>query len=34
MAGNWLASAELPAKFWFYAVKRAAENGVLHLGKF
>jgi hypothetical protein len=25
MARNWLASAELPAKFWFYAVKRAAE---------
>jgi hypothetical protein len=25
MAQNWLASAELPAKFWFYAVKRAAE---------
>ncbi len=23
MARNWLASAELPAKFWFYAVKRA-----------
>jgi hypothetical protein len=25
MARNWLASAELTAKFWFYAVKRAAE---------
>jgi hypothetical protein len=25
MARSWLASAELPAKFWFYAVKRAAE---------
>jgi hypothetical protein len=25
MARNWLASAELPAKFCFYAVKRAAE---------
>ncbi len=25
MARNWLALAELPAKFWFYAVKRAAE---------
>jgi hypothetical protein len=25
MARNWLASAELPAKFWYYAVKRAAE---------
>jgi hypothetical protein len=25
MARNWLASAELPAKFWFFAVKRAAE---------
>ncbi len=25
MARNWLASAELPASFWFYAVKRAAE---------
>jgi hypothetical protein len=25
MARNWLASAELPATFWFYAVKRAAE---------
>jgi hypothetical protein len=25
MARNCLASAELPAKFWFYAVKRAAE---------
>jgi hypothetical protein len=25
MARNWLASAELPAKFLFYAVKRAAE---------
>jgi hypothetical protein len=25
VARNWLASAELPAKFWFYAVKRAAE---------
>jgi hypothetical protein len=24
-ARNWLAAAELPAKFWFYAVKRAAE---------
>lgn len=25
MARNWLASAELPASFWFYAVKRATE---------
>jgi len=25
MARNWLASAELPATFWFYAVCRAAE---------
>jgi len=25
MARNWLASAELPASFWYYAVKRAAE---------
>jgi hypothetical protein len=25
MARNWLASAELPGKFWFHAVKRAAE---------
>jgi hypothetical protein len=25
MARNWLASAELPATFWFFAVKRAAE---------
>jgi len=25
MARNWLASAELPASFWFYSVKRAAE---------
>jgi hypothetical protein len=25
MACNWLAMAELPAKFWFFAVKRAAE---------
>ena len=25
MARNWLASAELPASFWFYAVRRAAE---------
>jgi hypothetical protein len=25
MARNWLASAELPASFWFYAVKRAAK---------
>jgi hypothetical protein len=25
MARSWLASAKLPAKFWFYAVKRAAE---------
>jgi len=25
MARNWLASAELPAFFWFYAAKRAAE---------
>ncbi len=25
MARNWLASAELPAKFWFYVFKRAAE---------
>ena len=25
MARNWLASAELPATFWYYAVRRAAE---------
>jgi len=25
MARNWLASLELPASFWFYAVRRAAE---------
>ncbi len=25
MARNWLASAELPAKIWFFAVKRASE---------
>jgi hypothetical protein len=25
MARNWLASAELPSSYWFYAVKRAAE---------
>jgi hypothetical protein len=25
MARNWLASAELPGSFWFFAVKRAAE---------
>jgi hypothetical protein len=25
MACNWLASAELPTKFWFFAVKHAAE---------
>jgi hypothetical protein len=25
MACNWLASAELPGTFWFFAVKRAAE---------
>jgi hypothetical protein len=25
MSRNWLASAELPASFWFYAVRRAAE---------
>jgi hypothetical protein len=25
MARNWLASAELPASFWFFAVRRAAE---------
>jgi len=25
MARNWLASAELPSTFWYYAVKRAAE---------
>jgi len=25
MARNWLASAELPDNFWFYAVKQAAE---------
>jgi len=25
MARNWLASAELPSIFWFYAVRRAAE---------
>ena len=25
MARNWLASAELPGSFWYYAVKRAAE---------
>jgi hypothetical protein len=26
MARSWLASAELPGSFWFYAVKRAAET--------
>jgi hypothetical protein len=26
MARNWLASAELPATFWFFAVCRAAET--------
>jgi hypothetical protein len=26
MARNWLASNELPAKFWFFAIKRAAET--------
>ena len=25
MGRNWLASVELPAKFWYYAVKHAAE---------
>jgi len=25
MARNWLASAELPSSFWFFAVRRAAE---------
>jgi hypothetical protein len=25
MARNWLASAELPASFWYFAVRRAAE---------
>jgi hypothetical protein len=25
MARGWLASAELPGSFWYYAVKRAAE---------
>ncbi len=25
MSRNWLASAELPSTFWFYAVRRAAE---------
>jgi hypothetical protein len=25
MATNWLASAELPATFWYYVVKRATE---------
>jgi hypothetical protein len=25
MAWNWLASAELPGNFWFYAIKRAAQ---------
>jgi len=25
MARNWLASAELPALFWYYAVRRASE---------
>jgi hypothetical protein len=25
MSRNWLASAELPSSFWFYAVRRAAE---------
>jgi hypothetical protein len=25
MARNWLSSAELPAKIWYYAVKRAAK---------
>jgi hypothetical protein len=25
MAKNWLASAELPGSFWFFAVKRAAK---------
>jgi hypothetical protein len=25
MARNWLASAELPSSFWFYAVRHAAE---------
>jgi hypothetical protein len=25
MARNWLASAELPSTFWYYAVRRAAE---------
>jgi len=26
MARNWLASAELPASFWYFAVRRAAER--------
>jgi hypothetical protein len=25
MSRNWLASAELPSTFWFYAVRHAAE---------
>jgi len=25
MARNWLASAELPSSFWFYAIRWAAE---------
>jgi len=25
MARNWLASAELPSTFWYYAIRRAAE---------
>jgi hypothetical protein len=25
MAHNWLASAELPGTFWYYAIRRAAE---------
>ncbi len=25
MTRNWLASAELPSSYWFYAAKRAAE---------
>jgi hypothetical protein len=25
MARNWLASVQLPATFWYYAIRRAAE---------
>jgi hypothetical protein len=31
MARGWLASAELPSSFWFYAVRHAAEVGNYHL---